>query len=145
MEYFEDIEVGDTEEFGSYTLTREEILEFAEQFDPQPFHLDEDAAEESPFGGLVASGWHTASLCMRLVVENYLEGTASAGARGVRDLQWLRPVRPGDTLSCRIEVLETDPGDGPVGTVINELTGTVDGEPVIRWETNAMFEKRVAQ
>ncbi|MFC7177605.1 MaoC family dehydratase [Halosegnis marinus] len=144
MDYFEDMAVGDTMEFGSHTVTREEILDFAEQFDPQPFHVDEEAAERSQFGGLIASGWHTASLCMRMLVDNHLSEAASAGARGVRELKWIRPVRPGDTLTCRLEVLDTDPGDGPIGTVHNQLTGLVDGEPVIRWKADAMFEKREA-
>lgn len=142
MQYFEDVAVGDVKEFGEKTVTRDEILDFAEKYDPQPFHLDEDAAAESQFGGLIASGWHTASMCMRLLVDNHLSESASAGARGVRELKWIRPVRPGDTLTCRLEVLETDPGDGSVGTVVSELTGLVDGEPVIRWEAEAMFEKR---
>jgi acyl dehydratase len=144
MHYFEDMAVGDVKEFGGRTVTREEILDFAEQYDPQPFHLDEDAAAESQFGGLIASGWHTASVCMRMLVDNHLSESASAGARGVRELKWIRPVRPGDTITCRLEVVEKEPGDGPVGTVVSELTGLVDGEPVIRWEAEGMFEKRDA-
>jgi acyl dehydratase len=144
VRYFEDIEVGDVVEFGSHTVTREEIVAFAEQFDPQPFHVDEAAAEASQFDGLIASGWHTASLCMRMLVDNYLSESASAGARGVEELRWLRPVRPGDTLTCRLEVVETAAGDRPVGTVVSELTGLVDGEPVVRWRADTMFEKREA-
>ncbi|MFB6118533.1 MaoC family dehydratase [Halosegnis sp.] len=142
MQYFEDMTVGDVAEFGAYEVTRDEIRSFAEQYDPQPFHIDAEAAEESPFGGLVASGWHTAAMCMRMLVDNYLSETASAGARGVRELKWIAPVRPGDTLTCRLEVLETDPGDGSIGTVTNELTGFVDGDPVVRWVADALVEKR---
>ena len=145
MRYFEDIEVGDVHEFGSYEVTREELLTFAEQYDPQPFHVDEEAAEESMFGGLIASGWHTASICMRLLVDNYLSESASAGARGIRELQWIRPVRPGDTLSCRLEVLETEAANERTGNVVNRLTGLVDGEPVIQWRADAMFERRSAE
>lgn len=142
MHYFEDMEVGDVKEFGERTVTKDDIQSFAEEFDPQPFHVDEEAAANSQFGGLIASGWHTASVCMRMLVDNHLSASASAGARGVRELKWIRPVRPGDTLSCRLEILEKEPGDGPVGTIVSELTGLVDGEPVIRWEAEAMFEKR---
>lgn len=144
MHYFEDMEVGDVKEFGERTVTEEEIRSFAEEYDPQPFHVDKEAAANSQFGGLIASGWHTASVCMRLLVDNHLSESASAGARGVRELKWIRPVRPGDTITCRLEILEKEPGDGPVGTVVSELTGLVDGDPVIRWEAEAMFEKRDA-
>jgi acyl dehydratase len=142
MRYFEDIEVGDVHEFGSYEVTKEELLEFAEQYDPQPFHVDEEQASESMFGGLIASGWHTASICMRLLVDHYLSESASAGARGVRELRWLAPVHPGDTISCRLEVLETEAANERTGNVVNKLTGLVDGEPVIEWTSDAIFERR---
>ena len=104
--YYEDISVGDTRSGGSYRVERDEILDFGRKFDPQPFHIDEDAAQESPFGGLVASGWHTASICMRLMVEaNLGPGGSSLGSPGVDELRWLAPVRPGDTLSVRTEVV----------------------------------------
>ena len=142
MRYFEDIAVGEVREFGEYEVTREEILAFAEQYDPQPFHVDEAAAEASQFGGLIASGWHTASMCMRMLVDNHLSEAASAGARGVRELTWVAPVRPGDTLTCRLEVVDTEAGDGPIGTVTSTITGFVGGDPVIEWTADAMFEKR---
>ena len=109
MRYFEDFQVGQVHELGSHQVTREEILAFARQFDPQPFHIDEDAARDSHFGGIIASGWHTAALCHRLLVKGVLEDSASMGSPGVDELRWLRPVRPGDTLSARIEVLEVTP------------------------------------
>lgn len=109
--YFEDVMEGDIEEYGERTLTREEIVAFAEEFDPQPFHVDEEAAAESPYGGLIASGWHTASVCMRLLVDGVLSKWASMGARGLDELTWHRPVRPGDALSIRTEVLETWPSE----------------------------------
>lgn len=110
MRYWEDIPVGEVRQLGSYTVTREEIVAFARQFDPQPFHVDEEAAQRSSFGGLVASGWQTCGVCMRLLVEGFgSEGMASMGSPGVDELRWLRPVRPGDTLSLRTEVMEKTP------------------------------------
>jgi acyl dehydratase len=136
MKYYEDIAVGDTEEFGEYHVTKEEIIEFASQYDPQPFHTDEEAATESAFGELVASGWHTAAICMRLLVDNMMDKRASMGARGVDELRWRQPVKPGDTLHLRTEVVdkrrsESDPGRGYVD---NRMEGiNQDGEVVISW------------
>src|SRR4051812_43913729 len=107
--YLEDFEPGAKFEFGSHTLTRDEIVGFAERFDPQPFHVDEDAAATGPFGGLIASGWHTGSLFMRMYVEAILNHTISMGSPGLEELRWLVPVRPGDTLRGRAEILETTP------------------------------------
>jgi acyl dehydratase len=147
MRYFEDIDAGTVHEFGEYEVTSEEIVRFAEQYDPQPFHTDPEAARESAFGELVASGWHTASICMRLLVDHYLIETASAGARGVRDLRWLDPVRPGDVISCRLEVLETAPAGNPrIGYVTSRLTGTANDErEVIIWTSEGMFERRTPE
>jgi acyl dehydratase len=136
MKYYEDIAVGDTEEFGEYHVTKEEIIEFASKYDPQPFHTDEEAAKESPFGELVASGWHTAAICMRLLVDNMMDKRASMGARGVDELRWKRPVKPGDTLHLRTEVVdkrrsESDPGRGYVDNKMEGLNQ--DGEVVISW------------
>jgi len=96
--YFEDVEVGRTQRFGRYDVTAEEIVEFAQQFDPQPFHLDEEAARNSMFGGLIASGWHTGAMFIRMTCDHVLPGSATTGAVGFDDLKWLRPVRPGDVL-----------------------------------------------
>lgn len=110
MVYWEDLRVGDSRQFGSHTFTREAIIDFARQFDPQPFHLDDEAAKRSPFGQLVASGWHTTAICMRLVVDGFgTEGMASMGSPGVDEIRWLKPVRPGDTLSLRTEIVELTP------------------------------------
>ncbi len=106
---FEDFEPGRVYELGSRTVTGEEIVEFARQFDPQPFHVDPDAAKESVFGGLIASGWHTGAMWMRLYVDSMLGGSSGMGSPGVEELRWLAPVRPGDTLSGRLTVLETTP------------------------------------
>jgi acyl dehydratase len=97
--YFEDVRVGDTMRFGRYAVTKEEIVEFARQFDPQPFHLDEVAARRSLFGGLVASGWHTGAMFIRMVCDHMAPRLRTWGALGFDDLRWLRPVRPGDVLS----------------------------------------------
>jgi acyl dehydratase len=107
MTYFEDIVVGARNAFGSYAVTREEVLDFAQRFDPQPFHLDDDAAAATHFGRLSASGWHTCAMTMAMVVEN-LKSTQQAGlgSPGVDELRWLKPVYPGDTLRCETEVLE---------------------------------------
>ncbi len=99
MKYFEDVELGETTRFGRYEVTREEIVDYARQFDPQPFHLDEEAARASMFGGLIASGWHTGAMFIRMVCDNMVPEAATAGSMGFDDLKWLKPVRPGDVLS----------------------------------------------
>jgi acyl dehydratase len=121
-EYYEDISVGDTNEFGSYTVEKEDIVSFAEQYDPQPFHIDEDAAEQSMFGGLIASGWHTAAMTMRMVVDNTLQDSNAEGAIGVDELRWKQPVQSGDTLSVRTEVLEKEPWNDDLGLVHSGTT-----------------------
>ena len=96
--YFEDFELGRVYELGSVDVTEADILEFARRFDPQPFHVDPEAARQSVFGGLIASGWHTGAMWMRLYVDSLLDGAASMGSPGIEELRWLAPVRPGDTL-----------------------------------------------
>lgn len=105
--YFEDYVVGSVYEFGSILVREEDILSFARQFDPQAFHLDREKAKESPFGGLIASGWHTAALTMRLLVDHYISSVAGIGSPGSGPIQWLKPVRPGDELSIRVTILKT--------------------------------------
>jgi len=109
--YFEDLSVGELHEFGGRTVTKQGILSFAEKYDPQPFHLDERAAEDSVFGGLVASGWHTICILNRMLVDGFIRDTANMGGRGADDLQWHRPLRPDTTLSCRVEVLDKAPSE----------------------------------
>ncbi|ELY37766.1 MaoC family dehydratase [Natronorubrum tibetense] len=109
--YFEDLEPGDVFETSGYTVKKNEIIEFAEQFDPQPFHVDEAAAEDSIFGGLIASGIHTMALASKLTVEETFDMIANLGGRGMDDLQFHQPVRPGDTLHVELEVLETTPSE----------------------------------
>ena len=105
--YFEDFVEGQTVELGSFSLTADEIIEFATRYDPQPMHVDPEAARQSIYGGLIASGWHTVARYMRLVVDNVLRGTDSIGSPGVDQLRWLKPVRPGDSLTARFHILET--------------------------------------
>lgn len=105
--YFEDYVAGSVHEFGSITVEEKEIIDFAKRFDPQVLHTDPDAAKDTVYGGLIASGWHTAVLMMRLFVDHYLSHVASLGSPGVDELRWLKPVRPGDEISIRVTVLET--------------------------------------
>lgn len=112
--YFEDLAIGEVYETDSYTVTKEEITTFAEKFDPQPFHLDEEAARESMFGGLVASGLHTLCLSAYLVVSEFIlgdDGLASMGGLGMDELRWHEPVYPGDSLSVQVEVVEKRPSE----------------------------------
>jgi acyl dehydratase len=118
MKYFEDIRIGDKSELGRHTFTAEDIRSFAERYDPQPFHLDEEAAARSHFGALVASGWHTGSVCIRLIIQQRLREEEAMRARGepvgrtgpspgFRDLKWLKRVYVGDTITYASEVIET--------------------------------------
>jgi acyl dehydratase len=109
MRYFDDFQPGEILELGSYKVPREEIIAFARQFDPQPFHIDEEAGRRSIFGGIVASGWHTAVICHRLLVDSVVSKSASLGSPGLDELRWLLPVRPEDVLSARVEVLSLTP------------------------------------
>jgi len=103
--YFEDFVPGWTAEYGPRRITREEMLEFAAQFDPQPMHLDEEAAARTMLGGLGASGWHTCAFMMRMIADGFLLDAASMGSPGIDEVKWLRPVRPGDSLTVRGSVL----------------------------------------
>ena len=107
MRYFEDYEEGRIERFGAYRVTREEVIEFASKYDPQPFHLDDAAAAANPiFGRLAASGWHSCGMVMRMLIDHWTQdGYFSLGGTGVDELRWIRPVYPGDILSVEAEVL----------------------------------------
>jgi len=107
--YLEDFVEGAVYEFGPVTISEEEIIQFGKSFDPQIFHTDSEKANETVYGGLIASGWHTCSLFMRLFVEHYLPGPASLGSPGVDEIRWLKPVRPGDQLILRITVHKVKP------------------------------------
>ena len=107
MRYFEDFAEGQVYELGEASISEAEILEFARKYDPQPFHVDQAAAQHSMFSGLIASGWLTGSTLMRLFCDGFLKDTASLGSPGIDELRWLKPVRPGDTLTARLTVTET--------------------------------------
>ena len=104
--YFEDFVVGSEMVLGSVEVTEQEIIEFAERYDPQAFHVDPEAAKNSPFGGLIASGWHTCALYMRLLADGLLLDSSSQGSSGMEEVRWLAPVRPGDLLTARYVVLD---------------------------------------
>ncbi|WP_210356960.1 MULTISPECIES: MaoC family dehydratase [Sphingomonas] len=107
MRYFEDVVVGETARFGDYAVTREEVIGFARQYDPQPFHLSDEAAAKTHFGRLAASGWHTCAMTMAMLVAHMdTHRQASLGSPGIDELRWLKPVYPGDRLRCETEVLE---------------------------------------
>ena len=146
--YFEDYVAGSVHEFGPIAVDEREVIEFASRYDPQPFHTDPEAAQRSPFGGLIASGWHTAGLMMRLVVEHYLSHVASLASPGVDELRWTQPVRPGDTLSVRATVLETrrsrsKPDRGIVYTLFEVLNQR--GEVVMSVKAMNMLKAREPQ
>jgi len=107
--YFEDYVEGDVHTFGSVVVEADEIVAFAQRFDPQLFHVDPQGAKQTVFGGLIASGWHTAALMMRLYVEHYLTHVASFASPGLDELRWTKPVRPGDRLSVRVTVVKATP------------------------------------
>lgn len=145
MKYFEDVAVGDTDTLGTHTITTEEILTFATRYDPQPFHTDPEAAGRSIFGGLIASGWHTCAIMMRLSVETARRNRAvTTGSPGVDSCRWLKPVRPGDTLAGRTEVLETWPSRSkPIGFVRSRVEMLNQrGEIVLSLVGISMYRRR---
>ena len=145
--YWEDFPVGTCLEFGGHTLTRESIVEFAGRYDPQPFHLDDEAARASLFGSLCASGWHTCALTMRMLVDGYLKDSSSLGSPGIDELRWLKPVYPGDTIRVRMTVLQartmaSRPGVGLAlqrWEVMNQ-----NGETVMTMQGSGMYGLRGA-
>ena len=143
--YWEDMQPGQVRELGSVTPTREEIIAFATQFDPQPFHLDDEAAKASVFGALCASGWHTCSLAMRLMVLNFLNGTSSMGAPGLENIKWMKPVFPGDTLHLQSTTTDVRPMSkrADVGLVRNVWAMfNQHGDQVLHMEGWGMFRRR---
>ena len=145
--HFEDVEVGETRRFGRYEVTAEEIIEYARQFDPQPFHIDEEAARQSMFGGLIASGWHTGAMFIRMVCEHLVPGTATTGAVGFDDLKWLKPVRPGDILSVESTVREKidSPSRRGLGTVkIDSRVLNQRNEAVMTLTSLVLYRRRRA-
>jgi acyl dehydratase len=145
MRYFEDFAPGQVIELGSRTITRDEIIRFASEFDPQSFHLDEEAAKRSIYGGLLASGWHTGSIMMRLLYEGVVRHTVSLGSPGVDEMRWLKPVRPGDTLSGRMTVTECVPSRSkPDRGIVRSLIALRNqhGEVVMTVKGMSMMSRR---
>jgi len=148
LRYWEDFPVGDEAEHGSIEVTEADITRFAAEYDPQPFHVDPEAAADGPFGGLVASGWHTASLYMGLFVRSQLLGTASMGSPGIEELRWLVPVRPGDVLTARSRIVEAWPSETRTdrGTVVGEHELVNQrGEVVMRMRARGHLARRPAR
>jgi acyl dehydratase len=145
MRYWEDFRAGEAAELGRHTFTEEEILEFGRRYDPQPFHTDPEAAKASLFGGLVASGWQTCAVGMRLMVEGYLRDAASLGSPGIDNIRWLKPVRAGDTVAYRRIVVETRASATRkgVGLVKHRWEATNQhGELVLTMEGWGMFGRK---
>jgi acyl dehydratase len=147
MRYFEDFKVGDVTEVGPVTVSAEEIVDFASRFDPQPFHVDPEAAKSSSFGGLIASGWHTTALFMGMFVRGVLLDSASLGSPGVEEIRWTAPVRPGDTLNGRITITDvqpsnTSPNRGTVFTTSEVFNQ--DGTLVMTLKARGFFARRPA-
>jgi acyl dehydratase len=143
--YWEDMQPGTVRELGTVTPTVDEIKAFAQQFDPQPFHLDEEAGKQSVFGGLCASGWHTCAMAMRLTVDNFLRESASMGSPGLEKLSWLAPVYPGDTLTLRHTTLESRPlkSKPDIGLVRSKWEMfNQHGTQVLHMEGYGMFRRR---
>lgn len=143
--FWEDFYPGQVREIGGYSLSEEEIIEFAKKYDPQPFHTDIEAAKHTFFGGLIASGWQTASLCMRMLCDLYLLEAASLGSPGVDELRWVKPVRPGDTLRLQTTVLETRASKSrpDMGTVRHRSeVYNQHGELVLHMSGVGMFRRR---
>jgi acyl dehydratase len=143
--YLEDYAPGSVYRFGSILVEEKDIVEYAKRYDPQVFHVDPEAAKRTSFGGLVASGWHTAALAMRLLVDHWLSRMANLGSPGVDDLRWLKPVRPGDILSVRLTIMEarrsqSKPDRGIVRGLIEILNQS--GEVVATWKGVNIVEAR---
>jgi acyl dehydratase len=143
--YWEDFTAGRVMKLGSTTVTREGVLAFAAQFDPQPFHLDEAAAEASLFKKLAASGWHTCAMTMRLMCDGYLNDSAGLGSPGIDNLRWLKPVYPGDTISAEMTVMEARVMNSKphIGLVLSRWrVSNQDGDDVMTMQGWGMFARR---
>ena len=139
--YFEDVEVGDGFQTGSYVVDADEIVEFGRKYDPQPMHTDPEAATDTMFGGLVASGWHTGAITMRLLVEDYFPETRALGAAGIDEVRFPNPVRPGDELSAHGEVIGTEGWDDARGLVRSRVITETDEEPVLSMVGRVLWER----
>ena len=145
--YWDDYEVGQTFDLGSTSFTADEIVDFARQYDPQSFHVDAAAARQSMFGGLIASGWHVTAKLMRLFVDNYVDQRTALGSPGVDEVRWLKPVRPGDTLSASVECASKVPSKSrpEMGIVHEQWRATNQkGELVMTLKGTNMVRRRPA-
>lgn len=146
MIYFEDLVVGAERSFGRYEVTREEVIEFASKYDPQPFHLSDEAAAKTHFGRIAASGWHTAAMTMAVIARAVVdEEQAGLGSPGIDELRWLKPVYPGDTLHVRGEILEKTPSRSKpdMGSFRTRTTVTnQDGVPVMTFVSIVLIRRR---
>lgn len=146
MIYFEDLEVGAETDFGSYEVTREEVLEFARKYDPQPFHLSDEEAAKTHFGRLAASGWHTAAMAMAVIARHVVaHEQAGLGSPGIDELRWTKPVYPGDTLHVRGKIIEKTPSRSrpEMGSFRTHTTVTnQDGVPVMNFTSIVLIRRR---
>jgi len=149
MIYFEDLKVGQETPFGQYDVTREEVLEFARMYDPQPFHLSDEAAAKTHFGRLAASGWHTAAMTMAMIVSKLTElQWAGLGSPGIDELRWVRPVHPGDTLHASGTIVDKTPSRSKphVGTIRTAtLVTNQHGDPVMRYTSIVLMQRRPSE
>ena len=147
--YFEDLVVGKETLFGSYDVTREEVLDFARKYDPQPFHLSDEAAAKTYFGRLSASGWHTCAMTMAVIARHVVEEEqAGLGSPGIDELRWLKPVYPGDTLTVRGRIVEKTPSRSKPGIGSFRTTTTVtnqDDVPVLTFTSIVLIRRRPEQ
>jgi acyl dehydratase len=149
MRYFEDLEIGAETDFGTYAVTREEVLEFARKYDPQPFHLSDEEAAKTHFGRIAASGWHTAAMTMAVIARHVVErGQAGLGSPGIDELRWLRPVYPGDTLRVRGKIVDkresrsrADMGSFRTHTIVTNQ----DDQPVMTFTSIVLIRRRPSE
>ena len=145
MKYFEDLDVGTERVFGTYHVTREEVLEFAQKYDPQPFHLSDEAAAKTHFKRLAASGWHTAAMTMRVTVDCLTKDRqASLGSPGIDQLRWLKPVYPGDTLTVKAKIIDKTPSRSKpeIGSMRSETIVTNQHDDVVMTLTTIVLMMR---
>jgi acyl dehydratase len=149
MRYFEDLEIGAETDFGTYAVTREEVLEFARKYDPQPFHLSDEEAAKTHFGRIAASGWHTAAMTMAVIARHVVgRGQAGLGSPGIDELRWLRPVYPGDTLQVRGKIVDkresrsrADMGSFRTHTIVTNQ----DDQPVMTFTSIVLIRRRPSE
>ena len=146
MRYFEDLQIGAETDFGTYDVTREEVLEFAQKYDPQPFHLSDEAAAKTHFGRIAASGWHTCAMTMAVIARKVVgDEQAGLGSPGIDELRWLKPVYPGDTLHVRGKIIEKTPSRSrpDIGSFRTETTVTNQNDvPVMRFTSIVLIHRR---